>query len=345
MTGMGRTRKHNRHLPGRLYQPPRSRSYYFIDATGKWHNMGRDYATALRQLAARIDSPTNTLKGLSLRYLAEEAAGKSAKTLKGRIQEFKKLMMVFGDVDPETIQPHHVWTYFTGRGKTEQARHEIRALSALLTFARRIGARSGPNPCFDLQLPGSAPRSRYVTDSEYLIVRGVAQPMIAYAMDLALLLGADQGTVRKLERRNLLEDGIQFERSKTKRKEKGERPHVIRWNEDLRATVKEVLALRPQLRQHLICNRKGKPYSPNGFQSQWQRTMNKALNCGLTESFHFHDLRAKSASDAESDQEAQARLNHADPRTTRDVYRRLPTVGNALPATPKPQNIRTLENT
>lgn len=336
MASMGRIRKRNKHLPGRLYQPPRSRSYYFIDPAGKWHNLGRNYPDALRQLAARVDAPTNTMKGLSLRYLAEEAPSKSAKTIKGRIQEFKRLMEVFGDVDPETIEPHHAWTYWIQRGKTEQARHEIRALSALLTFARRIGARTGPNPCFALQLPGSAPRRRYVTDAEYLIARSVAQPMIALAMDLALLAGMDQSTIRSLERRHITDEGILFERSKTKRLDKGPKLQLMKWNDELRLTVKKILAESPQLRQSLICNRKGKPYSLNGFQSQWRRAMNKAKAAGLAESFHFHDLRAKSASDAGSDQDAQARLNHSDPRTTREIYRRLPSVSNPLPATPKP---------
>lgn len=328
MVAMGRTRKHNRHLPGRLYQPPRSLSYYFIDLAGKWHNVGRDYAGALRQLAARVDAPTNTMKGLSVRYIAEEAAGKSAKTLKGRIQEFKKLMTVFGDVDPETIEPHHVWNYWTARGKTEQARHELRALSALLTFARRIGARKGQNPCFGLQLPQSAPRRHYVSDDAFLAVHALAPPMMGFAMELAFMAGMDQATIRALERRHLTDAGIEFERSKTKRANTM-RAQGIDWTPDLRQLVKEILAESPQLRQFLICNRKGKPYTANGFQSQWQRVMKKAKEAGLP-TFHFHDLRAKSASDSDSDQEAADRLGHQDPALTRKVYRAKPVRSSPL---------------
>ena len=64
----------------------------------------------------------------------------------------------------------------------------------------------------------------------------------------------------------------------------------------------------PHLRRYLICNRKGQPYSLNGFQSQWQRVMRKAMQKGLAERFHFHDLRAKSASDDATDQGAADRL-------------------------------------
>jgi integrase len=91
------------------------------------------------------------------------------------------------------------------------------------------------------------------------------------------------------------------------------------------------LKLPPQLRRYLICNRRGQLYTLNGFQSQWRRTMNKALQAGLAERFHFHDLRAKRASDAESDQAAADRLGHGDVELTRRVYRRLPRRGWCAP--------------
>jgi integrase len=44
----------------------------------------------------------------------------------------------------------------------------------------------------------------------------------------------------------------------------------------------------------------------------------------LREPFTFHDLRAKSGSDAEDVREAHDRLAHDDLRTTQVVYRRKP---------------------
>lgn len=44
----------------------------------------------------------------------------------------------------------------------------------------------------------------------------------------------------------------------------------------------------------------------------------------IKESFTFHDLRAKSGSDAGDVQEANDRLAHDDLRTTQVVYRRKP---------------------
>lgn len=323
MVGMGRVRKKNKHLPARVYI--RGRAYHFVDRAGQWHNLGRDYPAALRKLAGLMDkaAPANTMQQLIGRYSTEELGGKADKTIRGRMQEFKQLGKVFNHMPAENIESHHVWGYWLARKKTEQARHEIRALSVLLTYARRIGARMRPNPCFGLQLPQSAARDRYVKDSEYLAVRGLAQPMMALAMDLALVAGMDSATIRRLERRHVTDKGLEFERSKTKKLQ------LVEYNDDLRAVVREILAQRPQLRRALICNRKGQPYSSNGFQSQWQRVMKRAKAAGLP-TFHFHDLRAKSGSDADSDEEARDRLGHGTTEITVKVYRRRPQVSKAL---------------
>lgn len=320
---MGRRRTTDKHLPQRVYR--RGRSYYFVDRAGKWHRLGRAYDEALRALATILghDSQTNTVSWLIDNYVAEELGKKAQRTRRGRLQEFKPLRKAFGRMQPEQIEPHHVWSYWKARGETEQARHEVRALSALLTYARRMGYRTRENPCFGLRLPGAKPRDRYVTDDEFLALRELAPAMIGYAMDLALLCGFDGATVRMLERRHVTEEGIEFERPKT-----GE-PQIIEWNEELRATVKALLSERPQLRRFLICNRRGDAYTLNGFASQWQRVMKRAKKKGLP-TFHFHDLRAKSASDADSDQSAADRLGHADVKLTRRIYRRLPRRATAL---------------
>lgn len=328
MATVGRRRKKDKHLPQRVYF--RRNAYYFVDTVGKWHPLGKDYPGALKRLAVLLaaDAPVDTIELIMAKYEAEELPNKAKKTQQGRRQEFKPLRAVFGKMRAEDIESHHVFTYWKKRGRIEQAKHEIRALSTLLTYARQIGALKKPNPCYDLQLPESKPRDRYVTDDEFLLVRERAQVMIGFAMDLALIAGLDEGTIRHLERRNLTDEGIQFDRSKTINQKT--ETQIIEWNDELRLTVKALLSERPQIRRFLICNRKGQPYSLNGFQSQWQRTMKKAMKAGLKERFHFHDLRAKSASDAETDQQAADRLGHADVRTTRRIYRRLPRRAVAL---------------
>lgn len=123
--------------------------------------------------------------------------------------------------------------------------------------------------------------------------------------------------------RTVTDQGIRFERGKT-----GKLLHIK--GADVLAIVKELRQERPQLRRFLICNRKGGKYTLDGFQSQWRRALERAVKAGLKQTFRFHDLRAKSASDAKSDQEAADRLGHGDVELTREVYRRLPREAEAL---------------
>jgi integrase len=318
---MGRRRKSNRHLPPRVYE--RGNCLYYVEpVTEKWIPLEEGLVTWAK-IVKSADSG-ETMSALWAHYQLEELAAKAAKTRKNRLQEWSALEPTFGHMRPRDVEPHHVWRYWKARGGIEQGSKEVRCLSAVLTFARRVGSISHPNPCFGLQLPRSAPRQHYVTDDAYLFVRERAQPMIGYAMDLAYIAGLDEGTIRLLERRHLTDDGIEFERGKTGKAQ------LIEWNDELELIVAGVLRERPQLRRFLICNRKGLAYSLNGFQSQWQRLMRRCKAEGFTEHFHFHDLRAKSASEAASDQEAADRLGHGDVKLTRRVYRRLPQRAKAL---------------
>lgn len=318
---MGRTRKKNRHLPPRVYER-RGKLYYVMPGTEEWLPLPDGLKTWARIVEA--SDAAETMSALWAKYQLEELHKKAAKTQRNRKQEWSMLEPIFGSMHPRDIEPHHPWTYWKKRGEIEQAKKEVRCLSALLTFARQVGVIKHQNPCFGLHFPESPSRDHYVTDEAFLFVRERAQPMIGYAMDIAYLAGIDEGTICKLERKHLTDEGILFERGKTGKLQ------LVEWNDELRATIAALLKERPQLRRALICNRKGQPYSPNGFQSQWQRLMRKCKKQGFTEHFHFHDLRAKSASDSESDQEAADRLGHSDVRLTRKVYRRLPQRSKAL---------------
>lgn len=318
---MGRNRKKNKHLPPRVYQR-RGKLYYVKPGSEEWIPL----PDGLKTWAAIVESAdaSETMSALWAKYQLAELHKKAAKTQKNRHQEWSMLEPVFGAMHPRDIEPHHAWNYWKKRGEIEQAKKEVRCLSAILTYARQTGVITHENPCYKLRFPDSKPRHHYVTDEAFSFVRDRAQPMIGYAMDLAYLAGMDEGTIRKLERRNLTDDGIEFERGKTGKLQ------LIEWNDELRGIIAALLRERPQLRHALICNRKGKAYSANGFQSQWQRLMRNCKKAGLTEHFHFHDLRAKSASDSDDDQSAADRLGHSDVKLTQRVYRRLPKRAKAL---------------
>lgn len=327
---MGRKRTKDKHLPRGVYF---HHGAYFLARyeNGKkiWRRLAATYPEALAVLSRIIagTTPALTVEALIARYELEEMSRKAFTSQRNERYRLPTLAKVFGTMRPEEIEPSHVWQYWRERGEGAAARHEIRLLSAVLTFGRRIGALSKPNPCYGLRLPGEKPRERYVTDAEFLTVRALAPTMVAHAMNLALACGMDRSTILALERRNVTEHGLAFRRGKT------DEDQLIPWTDDLREIIEAIKREPPQLRKALICTqggrRPGSPYTPDGFKTLWHRTMDKAVAQGI-ERFHFHDLRAKSASDADSDQAAADRLGHQSPALTRRVYRRLPRVAEPL---------------
>jgi len=345
MTAMGRKRKKGKHLPPRVYER-REKLYYVQPGTERWIHLVDGLRTWAKMMEA--GEPPTTLSTLWAKYDLEELGKKALKTQVNRRQEWTALKPTFGHMRPEDLEPHHVWQYFRARGEGEAARHEVRCLSALMTFARQCGAIKHENPCFDLQLPSAGPRDRYVTDDEFVAVRALAPTMVGYAMDLALLTGMSQIDILQLEKRQLLADGILFDRQKTGQAQ------LIEWNDELRGVIAAIqrekhhtdrkgsVVVELQQKRPLICKRSGRPISSSGFQTAWQRVMTRAVE-GLraadgswthepviTERFTFHDLRAKSLSDAKSLEEAQKRGGHADSKITQRVYRRLPKRAPAL---------------
>lgn len=328
LSEVGRKRTRDFDLPRRVYR--KNGAFWFVTTNNEWKRLAPldDYAGMLKALGTLLDTsvPPNTVELLWSKYQNEVLVKRAKKTQAGRRNDMKWPLQVFGKVDPATIEPHHVWTFWRDRGETEQARHEIRALSALLTFARQCGARSTDNPCFKLGLPGAKGRDLYVTDAMFFAVRDVAPPMVAYAMDLAWCGGLDSGTIRLLERRHVVPTGLKFERGKTGKFQLIE-------GEDLIAIVRAALSERPQMRRSIICSRNGKAYTSDGFQNAWQRAVNKAIKLGRLPQelrYHFHDIRAKGGSEAGSDEEAMNLLGHSDVQVTRKHYRRLPQRSQAL---------------
>lgn len=308
-------------------------AYYFVGKDNVWKSLGKEYPEALRQYAAILagDAPGHTVELLWAKYQVEVLGKLAAKTQQNRRNDMKWPLKVFGQMSPESIEPHHIWTYWRERGETEQARHEIKSISALLTYARQCGARTSDNPCYNLKLPGAKARDLYVTDAMFFAIRDIAPTMLGYAMDLAWCAGLDSATIRRLEWRNVTKTGLLFERGKTGKLQQIE-------GDDLVTILRKLRQERPQVRRSVICARGALPYTADGFQSAWQDAIAKAIKLERLkpdERYHFHDLRGKAASEAESDEAASALLGHGDVQVTRKHYRRLPQRSQAIQMRPK----------
>ena len=309
MRSMGRRRKHDQHLPWRMYQA--HGAYYFHPPKGKKIHLGRDYTTALIAYAKLIDRPITTMGGVFDRYELEVLPKKAATTQVQNRLELARLRRMFAGAPPDDITPRHIYGYMDRRPPI-RANREKALLSHIFRHAIKWGVATD-NPCRRVMSNPEKPRDRYVTDDEFWSFHAMASPVIKVAMTLALLLGLRQGRLLDLRLQHVTEDGIAVDAGK------GGKKLLFEWNDDLRAAVEEAKALRKVGSMFLICNRRGQQYTRDGFKAIWQRTMKRWVESG-GERFRFHDLRAKSASDHESGEH----LGHQDKRTLERVYRRKP---------------------
>jgi integrase len=335
---MGRRRHGDKHLPQRVYL--RRGCYFYVDLSGKWHNLGRDLSSMYRTLATRVELTRAclTMSNVFDRYLIEVLPGLAPRTQCDYRGYIENLRVVFGTAPPREVTAGHVSDYQAKRAERSvvQANREKSCLSAVFTAALRWHVVE-TNPCRLVPKLREAERDRYVTDAEFTAVYRLASPMMQCAMDLATMTGQREGDLLKLTRSQLTDDGIAFTIGKSKRRHprhgkvvETAKRIIVEWSPELRAVVDRLKKLGPQIRPTLLCNLEGKPFTSDGFRSNWHRLMTKATTPGdkdepaaMSERFTFHDLRAKSASDDELDA-ATERLAHDDPRTTQKVYRRKP---------------------
>ena len=319
MTAMGRRRRHNKHLPQRVYR--KHGGYYFVTLENKWIRLGSDYGEAMRAWAELVAQPKSaaTINDLFDRYMLEVAPGKAPPTFRNNQREIQPLRVFFGQMRPQDIEPVHVYQYLDTRGKSARigANREKALLSHVFSMAIRWGLIRD-NPCRNVKRLPEKPRDRYVEDWELQAFINIAPELIRHYVGFKYLTGLRQGDILRLRLDALREDGVHVTTGKTGRR------LIIEWTGDLRYVLDHVRALRTKIKSlYLFSTRQGQPYTSDGFRSIWQRVMKKAMETGvIKERFTEHDIRAKSGTDADaSGLDAQALLGHEDAGTTRRYIR------------------------
>src|SRR6185369_14336116 len=159
---MGRRRTKHKHLPERVYL--RRGSYFYVQPSGKWHNLGRDIATAYRELAKFLELPTSysTMKGVFDRYIIEVLPNLAPRTQSDYLGYLENLRLIFDSAPPREVTPGHVADYLHKRAERSvvQANREKSCLSAVFTAAVQWHCVD-VNPCRQVpKLPESV-RVRY----------------------------------------------------------------------------------------------------------------------------------------------------------------------------------------
>lgn len=323
------------------------KGFYWLRTTKRNRNLfdgksefplGRTLSEAYRVYGARIEAThvTDTMPRLLDRYMLEVTPTKAESTQNKERKRIQKLRGMFRDFDVRQVKAHHCYKardMLAKHGQTTANRH-METLSHALTKAVEWGVVD-THPMIEggfKKLPVNVSR-RVPEHWEIDEALTVAPPLIAAYIGLKRLTGLRQTDLLSLKREAWQEDGLHVTPSKT-RKSSGKRLIFARGPE-IEAAVQACMDLQKGAKRvagaHLFSTRKGRPYTPDGFASIWQRWMRKALaDTKLEQRFNERSLRIYVGSWSESDQEAADRLGHANTSTARRHYRERPTVVTTL---------------
>lgn len=319
---MGRRRRADRHLPERMYLD--HGAYFFVQREPrKKINLGRDLGDAIAKYATLIGNSWSlrTLGDVIDRYRAEILPLKRSKQTRDEEgKSLDRLKGAFGHFLPDNLTAVHCYGYMDhrkskkdGKSVPVAARHEIVLLGHVYKKAIRWGAASG-NPAAGLDLPKAAPKRPKVPMAEVEKLKALAIARMRVAIELAVMVGQRRADTLKLKWSDVHDDGVYVKQGKT------EAELLIEHSADLDELLERAKALTPDIpREYLVRKANGRPYSVDGFSSNWQRLMRKHVAAG-GQHFTFHDLRSVSADGADTVEEAQARLGHASPETTKRFY-------------------------
>lgn len=289
--------------------------YYFVDSQGNWISLGGEYGAALRHYAELIGQQhAGNLGALFDRYLAEIIPGKAPRTQRDQQKQLELLRSAFGHLAPAELSAKLIIRYRNARGQKSQTQtnQELALLSHICTMAVEWEVMEH-NPCRDVRKFRLKPRGHYIEDEDYRQMYKAAGKRLRVLMDLALLTGQREGDLLALRWQNVTDEGLKFAQGKTGK------VLIVTWSAELRKVIARARQITPQ-GECVVSTQHGAPYSIDGFQSLWRRAKARAA---LARPFHFHDLRAKSASD-DALTASSERLGHADSRITQRVYMRAP---------------------
>ena len=203
------------------------------------------------------------------------------------------LAWTFGQMRIDCLTTADVAKYLEKRKKAARS-HGGNRERAVLSAAYEFGMRNGyasTNPCRGVRRNREQPRKRYVTNEELQAAVDKAPAQFQELLFAAWLTGLRQADLLALRVSDLRKDGIHLVESKTGR------ARIIEWSPELRK-----LADRAIERARELCKRLGHPEPTNVFTGRygapWGQWAVQSQMRRLKVDWHFHDLRAKAATDA-----------------------------------------------
>ncbi len=344
---MGRTRKTRKDLPPRVYV--KHNSYYYVYPNGKWKRLASvGQEREMRVAWAHLEQPNEaygTISALLDEYLSLYAAtAKAARTYKDNLKEAEYLKAFFGQMRPQDIQARHIGTYLEENRKTRpvRANREKALLSHVFTWAMRHpiwGCIVLNNPCKGVTRNPETKRIRIVDDAEYMAVFNLASENVQRLMTLVYRTLQRPSDLLKLSSANVMQrmvDGQSIEVLHMRQNKTGATVEIV-MSQDMRQALYGSPAAKNLKHKitakiedkYFIVNRDGKPYTLDGFNSNFARALNKyrkavEANTGARpKPFGIYDLKGKGATDMYQSGIAleyiQALAGHESVRTT-EIY-------------------------
>ena len=326
-------RKSDKHLPPCVYQ--KNGAYYFVkrkSIDGKykqvWQPLGSSFSEAMSNYVKLVETPQTiiTMHDLIDRYMKEVASIQRPNTYKCKLSSEKYLRVFFGDMSPSDVTQQHVYQYRDKRAEKAKVRvnREKALLSHMFKKAIEWGIISGFNPCTQVSRIPEHSRKVYIEDDAFEAFIGFTKnKTVSTIAELAYITLQRQGDLLDLKwsDADINSEGLHVSVNKTARNGAAPDRIIIEWTDELKSVIKKIKSIKRNVRGlHLFCNRKGEAYTGSGFQSLWQRAMNKAINEGvIIDRFTFHDIRHKGATDMEKLRGREATrkvLSQADEKTT-----------------------------
>lgn len=278
-----------RALPRRLHF---KHGRYFRVAKGKWTPLSKDYGEALRMFA-ELEAPTRGagLDDLVDRIMADYRKKSAASTIKTFEICAVRIKEAFAEFDAGQVKPTDVAQFLDDYADTPgMANHARTVLNAVFKRAVRLGL-SDTNPVAFVEPLPTKKRDRYITDGELIALRDNASPTMRAMIDIAYLTGQRVGDIRHIRYSDITDEGVYFKQQKT-----GNRV-LVAMSEDLRAAVAQARVLHQSVKGlTLFHTRRGTPISYSTVRTLWLRAVTRA---GIAD-VHFHDLRAKAATDSKA---------------------------------------------
>jgi integrase len=271
-------------------------TYYYVTSTGgkrKWIRLSTDYSEALAKWAELEGSTpfgTGETVGHAIdRYLVEVLPLKAKKTQREYSRQAAKLRTVWVGCRLDEVRPMHIAQYLDRHPHKIAANREVSLLSTIYSYAMRWGW-CDHNPCRGVRKHSESPRTRYLDDLELEMLRKAASSdQFRFIIDLAYLTAMRKGDLLRLNLSDIREDGLYVQQGKTGKRQ------VFELTPDLQALLNRIRRLHRRVGSlSLFATRTGQPYTESGFDSIWRRLVQRSE----VKDVHFHDIRAKSITDA-----------------------------------------------